>query len=135
MFACPSRRAEGTVWACLRERTGGRPRWLALPDDGNRYEVLEGELFVSPAPSLRHQAVLAGLYSILHPYVEANALGWVLWSPADIEFSPQRLVQPDLFVVPETGVGEPESWEQVTSLLLVWKRHPRARREQIARRS
>jgi Uma2 family endonuclease len=91
----------------------------ALPDDGNRYEVLDGELFVSPAPSLRHQAVLARLYNILHPYVEANALGWVLWSPADIEFSPQRQVQPDLFVVPDTGVGEPESWEQVTSLLLV----------------
>lgn len=101
-----------------------QPGWTAemaraLPDDGNRYEVLDGELFVSPAPSLRHQAVLARLYNILYPYVQANGLGWVWWSPADIEFSPERLVQPDLFVVPDTGVGEPESWAQLTTLLLV----------------
>jgi Uma2 family endonuclease len=91
----------------------------ALPDDGKRYEVLDGELFVSPAPSFRHQAVLARLYDILQPYVKAHELGWLLWAPADIEFSPQTVVQPDLFVVPDDGQGEPETWEDVKSLLLV----------------
>ena len=91
----------------------------ALPDDGNRYEVLDGELFVSPAPSLRHQAVLARLYDVLRPYVTTHRLGWLWWSPSDIEFSPKRLVQPDLFVVPDEGRGEPDDWKDVKSLLLV----------------
>jgi Uma2 family endonuclease len=91
----------------------------ALPEDGRRYEVLDGELFVSPAPSLRHQSVLARLYNRITPYVEENRLGWTRWSPADIEFSPHRLLQPDLFVIADTGSGEPETWHDVKELLLV----------------
>src|SRR5687767_4902988 len=70
----------------------------ALPDDGNRYEAVDGELLVSPAPTPRHQAVLARLFLILSPYVTQHRLGWVWWSPADIELSPHTVVQPDLFV-------------------------------------
>jgi Uma2 family endonuclease len=91
----------------------------ALPDDGNRYEVLDGELFVTPAPSYRHQAVLARLYDLIRPYVERYSLGWTRWSPADIEFSAKRVVQPDLFVVANEGTGEPRSWTDVRRLLLV----------------
>jgi Uma2 family endonuclease len=91
----------------------------ALPDDGKRYEVLDGELFVSPAPSWRHQRVLMRLYKIIDRYVEAHSLGWTMVSPADIEFSPRHWVQPDLFVVPDEGAGEPESWRDVRRLLLV----------------
>jgi Uma2 family endonuclease len=91
----------------------------ALPYDGNRYEVLDGELFVTPAPSYRHQAVLARLYDRIRPYVDQYSLGWTRWSPADIEFSPKRVLQPDLFVVPEEGTGEPHSWKDVRRLLLV----------------
>jgi Uma2 family endonuclease len=90
----------------------------ALPDDGNRYEVLDGELFVTPAPSYQHQAVLARLYDLIRPYVERSSLGWIRWSPADIEFSPKRVLQPDLFVVPNEGTGEPKSWKDVKRLLL-----------------
>ena len=90
----------------------------AIPDDGNRYEVLEGELFVTPSPSYAHQAILARLFTVIHPYVEQHRLGWTRWSPADIEFSPDTLLQPDLFVVPDLGQGEPRSWKDVTTLLL-----------------
>jgi Uma2 family endonuclease len=90
----------------------------ALPDDGKRYEVLDGELYVSPSPSWRHQAVLHRLFLIIHPYVEEHGLGWTRMSPADIEFSPRRYVQPDLFVVPDEGMGEPASWADVKRLLL-----------------
>jgi Uma2 family endonuclease len=93
-------------------------RALALPDDGNRYEVLDGELFVTPAPSWGHQSVLATLNRRLDDFVEANGLGWTRWSPADIVFSPRRLLQPDLFVVPWRDGGPPRGWSDVTTLLL-----------------
>jgi Uma2 family endonuclease len=94
-------------------------RALALPDDGHRYEVLDGELFVTPAPSYRHQAVLAELFVPLRQYVHGHGLGTALWSPADIVFSPRRLVQPDIFVVPPRPDGPPTRWSDITSLLLV----------------
>lgn len=93
-------------------------RALALPDDGNRYEVLDGELFVTPAPSLRHQLVLARLFRALDDHVRDRRLGWLLWSPADIVFSPRRLLQPDLFVVPWRDGGPPQAWSDVKTLLL-----------------
>ncbi len=94
-------------------------RVLALPDDGNRYEVLDGELFVTPAPTWRHQGALGELYAPLREYVRAHALGMTLFSPADITFSPRRLVQPDLFIVPPGGEGPPASWADMKSFLLV----------------
>lgn len=90
----------------------------ALPDDGNRYEVLDGELFVTPAPALLHQRALRELYDRLNSYVTAHRIGELLWSPADIEFAPKRLVQPDLFVVPEELGLRRATWSDVKSLLL-----------------
>ena len=90
----------------------------ALPDDGKRYEVLDGELFVSPAPSFRHQWVAQELLGQLQTYVRQHGLGWALIAPADIEFSPRRLVQPDVFVVPSTGGKRPSEWADVRALLL-----------------
>jgi Uma2 family endonuclease len=90
----------------------------ALPDDGKRYEVLDGELFVTPAPAALHQRALLRLTRALDPYVEAHALGEVFWSPADIEFSPRRLVQPDLFVVPPLPSGRVREWRDISALLL-----------------
>jgi len=93
-------------------------RALALPDDGNRHEVLDGELFVTPSPSWGHQAVLDALYARVREHVRAHRLGWTRWSPADIVLSPRRLLQPDLFVVPWRDGGPPRAWSEVTSLLL-----------------
>jgi Uma2 family endonuclease len=90
----------------------------ALPDDGQRYEVLDGELFVTPAPALVHQRAVMRLYDRLKPHAELHGIGETLVSPADIEFSPRRLVQPDLFVVPiEPGVRR-RTWRDISSLLL-----------------
>lgn len=73
---------------------------LALPDDGYRYELFDGELLVTPAPSGLHQLALALLYDRLAPYVTAHRLGKALWSPADLSLGGDQLAQPDLFVVP-----------------------------------
>jgi Uma2 family endonuclease len=91
---------------------------IALPSDGNRYEVLDGELFVTPAPTWGHQAVIEELLPRLKAYVAERGLGWVKLSPADLVFSPRRLVQPDIFVVPAREAGAPSGWADVTSLLL-----------------
>ena len=97
------------------EWTADRAR--ALPDDGHRYEVLDGELFVTPAPALRHQWIVGKLYRAICEHAARRRVGWALFSPADIEFTPQRLVQPDVFVVPWTE-RPPTSWRDVTALLL-----------------
>ena len=88
----------------------------ALPDDGKRYEALDGVLLVSPAPSFRHQRAVRLLYGILDEYTRAHRIGETMLSPADIELSPTRLVQPDVFVVPaELRVA---TWRDVTRLHL-----------------
>ena len=90
----------------------------ALPDDGKRYEVLDGELFLSPAPTFDHQRVVFLLARILDDYVRGNNLGEVFIAPADVEFSPKRLLQPDVFVIPPTPGKRPRSFQEVGRLLL-----------------
>lgn len=90
----------------------------ALPDDGKRYEVLDGVLLVSPSPSLRHQRAVGLLFTILDAYTRTHSIGETMMSPADIELSPTRLVQPDLFVIP-ADIHAVATWQDVTRLLLV----------------
>jgi Uma2 family endonuclease len=71
----------------------------ALPDDGNRYETIAGELFVTPGPSLRHQRVLSRLHLLLGTYITQHHLGEVLFAPTDVVLGPMTLVEPDLLFV------------------------------------
>ena len=66
-------------------------RALALPDDGNRHEVLDGELFVTPSPSWGHQAVLDALYARVREHVRAHRLGWTRWWGRDRRSHRSRL--------------------------------------------
>ena len=68
----------------------------ALPADGRRYEIHDGELSVTPAPSPRHQRVIGDLYAILRQHVKSGGLGEVLLSPIDCILSDISIVQPDL---------------------------------------
>ena len=90
----------------------------ALPNDGKRYEVLDGELFVSPAPSFNHQRVLQVLFRLLDHWVRLQELGEVFIAPAEVEFSPRRLLQPDLFVIPHMPGTRPRIFNDVGRLLL-----------------
>lgn len=86
------------------------PRYTAeeartFPDNGLRYEVIRGELFVSPAPGTPHQRAVGELFLILAPYVEEHQLGEVILSPFEVEFAEDTAVQPDLLVVPRQGPG------------------------------
>ena len=68
---------------------------IALPDDGNTYELIEGELIVSSAPSLKHQRVIANLLYLIHRYLDENPFGEVLPTPGVI-FDRHNSVIPDI---------------------------------------
>ena len=89
-----------------------------LPDDGQRYEVIDGELFVTPSPSARHQRALGLLHRRVADYLDREPVGYVFFAPAEIVFSSGRGVQPDLFVAPGVGGRSPESFADVKQLLL-----------------
>jgi Uma2 family endonuclease len=93
-------------------------RVKALPADGNRYECVDGELLVTPAPRPRHQVALLALFRRLDAYLSEHRLGDTLLSPADIEFDPETLVQPDLFVLPTGEARSLKTWKDVSRLLL-----------------
>jgi Uma2 family endonuclease len=89
----------------------------ALPDDGQRYEVVHGELLVTPAPRRLHQRIVTRLAVVLTGYLEGRGLGEVLVSPADISWGPENLVQPDVFVAPLPEARE-DDWRSIRTLLL-----------------
>jgi Uma2 family endonuclease len=91
---------------------------LALPDDGNRYEVLDRALFVTPSPSRHHQSVLGALHWRVYDFVRENHIGALFASRADIVFAPDVLVQPDLFVVPLVDGQRPNTWSEIHALVL-----------------
>jgi Uma2 family endonuclease len=99
-------------------------RWTAdmvraLPDDGNRYEVIDGELFVTPAPAWLHQRAVTALVVRLHPHTHSTGVSETLTSPADISTREDRLVQPDVFVVPAASARGPvPRWSDIRHLLL-----------------
>lgn len=90
----------------------------ALPDDGNRYETVHGELLVTPAPRPLHQIVLERLRGRLWNYLERHPVGLLLASPADLSWGPDILVQPDLFVV-DLEEARALEWARMQTLLLV----------------
>ncbi len=98
-------------------------RWTAamvraLPDDGLRHEVIDGEHRVTPAPSWTHQGAVLELAVRLDVYVKRHRLGRVITAPADIEFDEHNMVEPDLFVVPLVEGKKPRVWEDVRALIL-----------------
>jgi Uma2 family endonuclease len=84
-----------------------RPRPLTaedyalLPSDGRRWELLEGDFFVSPAPTSNHQFVVGALYVQLVAQLARKRLARVLVSPLDVFLDEINVVQPDLLVVSE----------------------------------
>jgi Uma2 family endonuclease len=71
------------------------------PDDGNRYEIINGEVYVTPAPYVSHQEVLRNLFVILHGHVTRRGLGTVLFAPVGVVLEKSSAVQPDLIYIAE----------------------------------
>lgn len=84
-----------------------------LPDDGNKYELVRGELFVTPAPAPKHQQVIARLLMLLVPYVAQQGVGQVHTARAVVRRGGSE-VEPDLYV---GWIGE--TWEDSPAPILV----------------
>ncbi len=80
--------------------------FAALPADGKRYELHEGELFVTAAPRPRHQLVIGNLHLILAHHVRRLGLGEVFLSPIDVILSNITVLEPDLVYVEAARLGQ-----------------------------
>lgn len=89
-----------------------------LPETGDRYEVIDGVLHVTPSPSDDHQDAAGALFLRLAAYLEGNRVGCVRMAPADVRFARDRGVQPDVYVAPLVHGRRPRGWQQITHLLL-----------------
>src|SRR5712691_7369916 len=98
--------------------------YCGLPDDGLRYEIIDGMLFAEPSPRRRHQKAVGNLFAILHAHVRAHDLGEVYVAPFDVILEPSTVVVPDLVfvakdrlpIVAERGVeGAPDLLVEVLS--------------------
>jgi Uma2 family endonuclease len=72
--------------------------YLLLPEE-SRYELLDGDLFLTPAPTTGHQRVSRNLSFLLHDFVQNRRLGEVLPAPCDVVLSETNVVQPDILFV------------------------------------
>ena len=81
-------------------------QYCLLPEDRNQYELIDGELIVTPSPTARHQQISGKLFAGLFAFVETNGLGRVYGAPLDAIFDEYTVVQPDILFVSRERLGE-----------------------------
>jgi Uma2 family endonuclease len=91
--------------------------YARLPDDGDHYEVIDGEVCVTPAPGVPHQRVAARLFGHLSAYVEANGLGEVLWD-VDVLLIAGQYLRPDMVFVPPDALLTDRGVESAPGLVV-----------------
>ena len=95
-----------------------------MPDDGNKYEVVRGELFVTPAPSYWHQLIVARLAQLLTPYVLEHKLGMVFQARSIVRRRGSE-TEPDLYV---SEIAPQRNWSDAPTPLLVVEVHSHSTR-------
>ena len=83
---------------------------------GERWELVDGEVLVTPSLYWVHQRLILRLLRGLEPYVLAHSLGEIFVSPLDVKFEPGLVLQPDLLVVP---TGELRTRDDIIRKLLL----------------
>jgi Uma2 family endonuclease len=73
--------------------------YVTWPDDGRRYELYEGEVYMVPSPSVQHQRILRKLMLLLAQLVDEYQLGEIFYAPLDVVFDGDTVVQPDILFV------------------------------------
>lgn len=82
-----------------------RARWEQLPADGNRYEVIDGVLYMTTAPSFFHQWIIRQLFLALHEQIDRTNVGVTIWSPIGVFMPGCDPVQPDILVIRNHDLG------------------------------
>jgi Uma2 family endonuclease len=83
-----------------------------------RYELVDGELLVTPGPNGRHQRIVAELFILVRAYVEEHRLGEARLGPGAVTLGPDTYFEPDLYVVPAVNGKRPRALDPVTQVLL-----------------
>ena len=73
--------------------------FLLFPDDGKRHELIDGEHYVTPSPSRKHQAISWNLTILIGSYLESHPVGRAFAAPFDVVFSNFDIVEPDLLFI------------------------------------
>jgi Uma2 family endonuclease len=118
----------GTVTTLPRSRPLTRRDLDAMPDDGHRYELIDGCLVVTPAPTPRHQIVVSGLLRLLSTACPAGLR--VLMAPLDVVLADDTIVQPDVLVARRDQFTERDL--PVAPLLVVEVLSPSTRRLDVS---
>ncbi|HEY4130072.1 MAG TPA: Uma2 family endonuclease, partial [Gemmatimonadaceae bacterium] len=83
-----------------------------------RYELVDGELLVTPSPAKRHQRLIGDLYMLLRPYVDQQRVGEVIFSPSTVRLTADSRVEPDIFVIPAVFGRRQAATVPITNLSL-----------------
>lgn len=112
--------------------------FLLFPEDGKRHELIDGEHYVTPSPSTRHQRLLGNLYYLIRGWLETQPVGTVFFAPYDVVFSEFDVVEPDLLYLSAARAAEvvtPQHVRGVPELVVeIASRGTRRRDETIKRR-
>lgn len=84
--------------------------YVLLPDDGKRYEILDGDLYVTPSPTARHQRISFNLSLALGQHVRTNRLGEVFCAPLDTILADDSIAQPDILFISNERLPIVRDW-------------------------
>ncbi len=73
--------------------------YAALPEIGNRYEIVNGVLIMAPAPSPEHQSITVRIAYYMFPHIDLAGIGKLFTAPIDVDLGPKNVYQPDLVVI------------------------------------
>ena len=79
--------------------------YMSMPEDGKRYQLLDGEMVLAPSPTTRHQIILGRLHILLTSIFADRGLGLVVLAPLDVVLSDHDVAQPDLLFVSNERSG------------------------------
>ena len=73
--------------------------YAALPDDGHRYEIVNGVLVMTPAPTPEHQSIAVRIAYYMFPFIDLAGIGRLFTGPIDVDLGPKKVFQPDVVVI------------------------------------
>ena len=110
--------------------------YCQIPDDGNRYEVIDGVLHMSPSPIVRHQLILSNLSGLLWNWTRDTKVGTLLFAPMDVVLSEHNVVQPDILFVSQkrASIIEEKNLQGAPDLLIEILSEGNRRHDEVRKR-